>query len=757
MILAWAVMPNGTRIEYGASANYAMYPTRITDADGNFITITYLNNEGPKVQTITDTLGRVIRFHYDGAGLLTAITVPGLGGGERVAVRLQYQSLTLNYGFVGLTAKVRQSAISVLRAIYYPGTNAGYWFGDGDSYSSFGMIRKLSERRGMTFDNAPLNQQGNIGPGTMSRMMVYNYPQSAGAPYSDMPTYTQMTEDWAGRATTSAPVTSFSVVDNPSSLTRTTTITRPDGTQVRQLANNDQNSATYGVLGATTVFQGGSALSRSSMSWEIGAYKSPRLSRTETTDERGRTTRTEYSYDTNHGSRYNAPTDVRVHGYGGELLRRTHIEYLNDNNYNGSLQNSGKLWWKQFGAPSGGPYWLGSHIFNLVSLTEIYAGDDVTRLSRAEFQYDDRDLTNNPGIIQHNITYNPYAPPQEVCDWAPDPNDPDCNGQCDCEFPPCPEPPPECDGNCNYIQVCHSVPQYDPRTQYRGNVTRIKRYADAVSLNQETAVVETLTYDIAGNLREHSPSCCEQTTITCTTNTQYAWPESLRSGSPSDPSKQNTSGATYDYNTGLVITSTDANSRVSDTEYDPATLRPVRENLPTDAYLSHVYDDMNLKVEDHVYEAVPNGHKLASRSDKYLDGMGRVIKEVAFAKNNMMDVVETKFDNLGRVWRQTRPYRANSDLSPAETVQWSTVIYDSLDRPIQTVSPDGSVVTRTYNPSPDPPGASGQPGQTVKVTDPWLRERWARTDAHGRLVEVAEPNPGGNGSLSGGAMYHLQL
>jgi YD repeat-containing protein len=140
MIVAWAVMPDGTRIEYGAAANYAMYPTRITDAHGNFITITYRNNEGPHIQTITDTLGHVVRFHYDGSGLLTAITVPGLGGGERVAVRLQYQSLTLNraanYGFVsGLTTKVRQDTIPVIRAIYYPGTNTGYWFGNDDSYS----------------------------------------------------------------------------------------------------------------------------------------------------------------------------------------------------------------------------------------------------------------------------------------------------------------------------------------------------------------------------------------------------------------------------------------------------------------------------------------------------------------------------------------------------------------------------------------------------------------------------------------------
>jgi RHS repeat-associated protein len=757
MIWAWAVMPNGTRVEYGARANYAMYPIKITDAHGNFINITYLNNEGPKIQTITDTLGRFIEFHYDLSGLLTAITVPGLNGGTRVAVRLKYQWMTLsnsgpNFGFAGgLTTKVRQNTIPVIRAIYYPGTNTGYWFGDGDSYSPYGMIRKLSERRGMTFDNAPLDQQGNIGAGVMSREMVYNYPQSGGS-FNDMPTYTQVTEDWVGRVTASAPVTQFSVVDNGG--LRTTTITRPDGAQLQQITDNNQSSPTYGMLLEDALYQDSShsvVLSSSKAFWQIGAYNSPRPWRTESYDERGRMTVTTYSYDPAYGSVYNSVTDVRVHGYSGELLRRAHTEYLNDGNYHGSLQNSGTLWWKQFGPPSGGPNWSGSHIFNLVSMTEVYAGDDVTRLSRTEYQYDGPGLINNPGIVQHNHWYNPHTPPQEECDSVPDPNDPDCNGGCPCDSPPCenrPLAPGECDGNCDYIPDCHFVPQYDSRTWYRGNVTQIKSYADAVSLNQGTAVVETRTYDIAGNLRVQSSSCCEQTTITCTTNTQYAWPESLTSGSPTDTSKQNTSSATYDYNTGLVLTSTDANGRVSQSVYDANTLRPVYEYAPTGAYQLHTYDDLNLVVYDFVYEAGQSGANVASRSDKYLDGLGRVIKIIAFGKDYVQDVVETKFDNLGRISQQTRPYRFG-----VETPQWSTVTYDSLDRPIQTTGPDGSIVTRAYNPSPDPPGSSGQPGDTIKVTDPWGRERWARSDALGRLVEVAEPNPGGNGSLSGGAMY----
>jgi RHS repeat-associated protein len=749
MIVAWAVLPDGTRIEYGAKANYAMYPTRITDAHGNFITITYLNNEGPKIQTITDTLGRVVYFNYDLQGLLTSIVVPGLNGGSRVAVRLQYQWLKLsdtgpNYGFAsGLTTKVRQNPIPVVKAIYYPGTGTGYWFGDGDSYSPYGMIRKLIEHRGMSFDNAPLDQQGNIGPGVMSREMVYDYPQSGGS-YSDMPTYTRMTEDWAGRSTDAPPETYFSVAD--SGWTRTTTITRPDGAQVRQFTNNDQSSVTYGMVVRTALYQGGVALSDLVKNWEIGAYHSPRLSGIIEYNERGRQTSTYYFYDWNFGSRYNSVTETREYeGNSSSVLRRTHFEYLNDGNYNGALQNSGTLWARTPGALSAGPIWVGSHIFNLVSATEVYEGDNITRLSRTEYQYDGRDLRDNPGIVQYNSWYNPHTPPREVCGLYPDPTDPDCNGRCD---PSCIIAcPPRCDGNCDQIYRCNTYLQYDPATLYRGNVTQIKRYADAVNLDQGTAVVETRTYDIAGNVREQTPSCCEKTTFTYTPNTQYSWPESQTSGSPSDATKQNGASATYDYWTGLIMTSTDANGRSSQTVYDSNTLRLVYEYLPTGAYQYHVYDDLNLYVANFVYEAGQSGGNFASRGDNHFDGLGRVVKKVAYGKDHVWDVVETKYDDLGRVWRQSRPYRYG-----AEPPQWSTVVYDSLSRPVQTVSPDGSVVTRAYNP-PDPPGSSGQPGPSVKVTDPWGRERWARSDALGRLVEVAEPNSGGNGSLSGGAIY----
>jgi hypothetical protein len=151
----FASYPNGTVVEYGAVSDGgdAAYPTRITDAHGNFITIAYRNNVGPHIDTIQDTLGRIIHFHYDVAGLLTAITAPGLQGGTRTAARLDYSDPQLQTRFYfGNVVDTWNPHPKKLDALYSPGSSTGYWFGDADSYSTYGMIAKVSQRHDMRCD-----------------------------------------------------------------------------------------------------------------------------------------------------------------------------------------------------------------------------------------------------------------------------------------------------------------------------------------------------------------------------------------------------------------------------------------------------------------------------------------------------------------------------------------------------------------------------------------------------------------------------
>jgi hypothetical protein len=203
--------PNGMIVDFTAPGARAglLYPTRITDANGNYITITYRGNIGPQLDTITDTLKREIHFHYDADNLLTAITGPGLQGASREVTRLQYVNRRLDYAFAEVIEAVKApETVWLIEAIYYPGTSTGYWFGilDGvDAYSSYGMLAMVSERYGMRLD-----EQGTITPGLMTRERAYNYPLGPDATLENAPAYTTMSETWEGMDASPA-VTAYGV------------------------------------------------------------------------------------------------------------------------------------------------------------------------------------------------------------------------------------------------------------------------------------------------------------------------------------------------------------------------------------------------------------------------------------------------------------------------------------------------------------------------------------------------------------------
>jgi len=699
-------LANGTVITYGAPGDNAVYPTQILDPNGNYTTITYVNNQGPRINTVTETLGRVVQFHYDSNNLLTAITAPGFNTGTtRELVRLQYQQHALSYNYTtNPTPKVRNGTVWLVKAIYYPATATGYWFGESDSYSSYGMLRRIIEQRGMTFSGAPVTSQGTITAGTMSREVVYNYPQNPDYGLTDVPTYTEMKEQWAGMDT-SAPgitngwaVTAFGVVEETSNARRRTTITRPDGTKHVQYAYILPGNYQDGLVFYDKICTNGMnceyndpGLRASSVTWEQGAYSSPRPSFTHTYYRPNQTPRlTSFTY----GSSYNQVTETKEYDYDGNLYRKTVNEYENSSGY------------------------INRHIFNLVKNTEVRdaAGN---RIARTEYLYDGGTLADAPNVTQHSLIYDPYDPGYQNCGWV-------WNEQLQ-----------------DYEYQCNWVYDYDPATDKRGLVTEVKRFADAPNLSG--AITETRAYDKTGNLRTASTACCEQSSFTYTINTQFAWPENQKSGSPSDPNLQNTTSAVYNFNTGLATQTTDTNGRISITQYYASTMRPQYTWSPTGAYTHHVYDDGGLIVYDRAYDSLGS---LGSGSDKYLDGYGRVHGEVAYGTGLVLDIVNTKFDALGRVWKQTRPYRYN------DIPQWYENLYDALDRITQTTTVINSqteyLTRRYYDDDATAPSAavSGGKGNTALVKDQWDRERWARFDWDNRLIEIIEPNPSGNGAVA---------
>lgn len=713
---AQAQLPNGTLIYYGAysQSGGGVFPTFIEDANGNYLTITYVNNAGPRIQTVTDTLGRAINFYYDYNNLLTAVTAPNLSSGTRTLVRLHYHQLALNPGFSGLTANARDWYPWVLDAIYYPGTGTGYWLNDSDSYSSYGMLAKIVEQRNMGFSSSGLTDMGTVYQGSFTRSETYNYPLTPNYSLTDAPTYTSAVESWTRDGTnTDSATTNYETHENDTP--RVMIITLPNGTKNKQLSFNTPGQYNDGLIYRDeTYVTDGQPLQISQSFWESGAYGSPRTYRIEKTDERSQTTAAEFSY----GSVYNQVTEIRDYDYGGALLRATRTTYQNSTNYTGTCYSYGCY---------------GRHIFSLPLTVELYASDYATRVSRTEYQYDGQILTAAPNVVMHDQAANPHAEEEGFCYWDYDWNDPDCWGGC-YDY--------SCDGYCNQIYYC----PYDYSTEYRGNVTQMTTYADAVGLIG--AVTETRRYDVTGNLVKTSTSCCQQTTFNYTVDTQYAYPQSKTNGSATDPYAQVTSSATFDFNTGLSLSTTNPNGRQSTISYNPSTLRAASGISATGAHTDYAYDDVAMTVTTTSYLAsgAPDYGAVADQNVKYLNGRGQVRQERSLAPGTLWDIVDTVYNNMGDISQQTQPYRSG------DTQQWTTATYDTLGRAKTVTLPDGSVTENFYNEPARPSVASSAAGETTKVKDAWGRERWGRTDSSGRLVEIVEPDPNGTGSVATNGM-----
>jgi RHS repeat-associated protein len=705
----YAKYPNGTIISYGAGHDWVIYPTQVTDPNGNITTITYVNNQGPRISSITDSMGRVIQFHYDYNNLLTAVTAPGMyGGAPRTLVRLHYKQLSLSYQFSGLTPRVRNGAPFVLDAIYYPATGTGFWFNDADSYSTYGMLRKSVEQRGMGFSANSLNEQGTVTPGLMTKQEFYNYPQYPIAGLTDAPTYTTMTETWTKDGSNVETATTnylLQMEQNP----RKVTITAPNGLKSVQYAHYAPNQWYDGLmyLDETRNANAGDALLQSSeVSWQQGSYQSPRPLWIKQKNEFGQITRKEYSYAAN----YNAVTSTRDYDYNGAMLREVRTQYADDANY------------------------AANHIFKLPSVVETYKGDGATRVSRTEITYDEdaASMADTPGVINFSESYNPHAPQY----WV----EPYC-----IEYDPW-------YGYCTQWGGGYYESAYNPGTAFRGLVTKIKSYADAAGLNGNTAEIETRRYDMTGNLIKATRYCdastpCENVQTTYTSSTQYAYPQSTTRGSDSNASTQVVTSAVHDFNTGLVTSATDANGRASHTNYFPDSLRVDWTSTPyrygNAGYTRFIYDNYNLSVTETTYT---DQHVVAKQNIKYLNGQGKVRQEKSLGSGGVYDVVDTYYNNNDQVSQQSRPRK---ETEPAQLI---TITYDVLGRATSVTSPDGSASQAFYNEPTRPDVASASGGETIRSRDAWGREKWQRTDALGRLVEVVEPNPAGGGAVASGGL-----
>jgi RHS repeat-associated protein len=204
---------------------------------------------------------------------------------------------------------------------------------------------------------------------------------------------------------------------------------------------------------------------------------------------------------------------------------------------------------------------------------------------------------------------------------------------------------------------------------------------------------------------------------------------------------------TYDFNTGLLTSFTDANGNSTSFAFD--NMRRVTSiTFPKDAAgnqpqtgFSYSAASAGFPVTVTRTKSVTTG--LSDSVTTTLDGLGRPIQTQHATPNGNANVVTT-YDGDGRVSTVTNPYFATTD----PTYGVTTTQYDGIGRVIKTIKQDNSAVTAQYNQS----SSTSTNADCTIGTDEAGNQRQTCVDGIGRLIEVDEPGNAFAGTASAGSI-----
>lgn len=719
--------PDGARVTYGAAGGgYRSYPTTITDRNGNYISISYVNNVGPRIYSIQDTVGRYVRFYYDSNNELVTITKPGLTGQSDLQVmRFYYDNLTIPSGLFASGINVDQpSTARVLKYIYLPASGEGTSSSAGDvgyrfDYSAYGMVYQIVKFQGMTASTTSTSSIGTVteGSNTTAATTKYDYPTSARG-LSDLPTFAYREDEWAGRTSGgSAPRYTFSVSEGSSETT--TTITAPDGTVTVTKSIKNSGAWNDGLVTETSIQNSSSVVFMKKVSaWEQNSSNgTPRVASIKVTNEAGKTTANVLTYDDTN-TPYNNVSKISEREFTSDEsissieLRRSETTYVTSSNY------------------------LNRRLLSLPSMVKVFPGNSTTPISRVDYAYDNygsshENMTSRDDIIMHDVAFDPFQETQEIWDWV------------------CTDWGYNESGWVCYnwdFQVVDYYNPYDSTTDYRGNVTSVITYPDATTTSG--AITQSTTYDIAGNVITAQVDCCQlQSFSYSTANDDYAYPVSITKGDPGG--LHLTASIDYDMNTGLVDTQSDANSEETEFYYNADTLRLDYVNFPDGGQVS--YDYFNALAPDSAgryHSSLVTSSKLDSSryvdSKGYFDGRGALTQTFdSYTSGDGWSITDLEYDSMGRLYRRSNPYYCTSNygscsINPSGV--WTTSTFDVLGRITQVTMPRGDDANPGYTTTVQTTYA----GEVTTVTDQSGKQRREVTDALGRVIKLHEPNSSGS-------------
>lgn len=369
---------DGTFVTY-FSVNNRLLPIKIRNTNGDQITIDYRQYSSSTfpnrfaINKITDSLGRIVQFYYYGdaqypsgpLAKLAAITAPDQGSSTRTMIRIEYQTVTLQYDFQSayvIDGPANNTPLTVVSRVYYPATGRGYLFLD---YSSYGMCRYISARKDMTGPSG-------IVDGTEIAYTKYNFVDISTqvGHLNDSPQYTERREWWQGKVDSPA-ASLYTYQRTKDGSTDTTTVTEPLTNLQTVTTSTDGQVALVQYKNGTTVM--------GSVVYFYDVFNPSQLITSSTTDEAGNTASVTYDY----GS-YGRVTNIYESDFSGSTIRRTRYQYSDAQGY------------------------IDLNMLHVVTQVAVFDGQTGPMKARTNFTYDDYAIKG--GMESYGLTTNTYPP-----------------------------------------------------------------------------------------------------------------------------------------------------------------------------------------------------------------------------------------------------------------------------------------------------------------------------------------------------------
>ena len=284
---------------------------------------------------------------------------------------------------------------------------------------------------------------------------------------------------------------------------------------------------------------------------------------------------------------------------------------------------------------------------------------------------------------------------------------------------------------------------YDASFTTRGNVTSVSRWDVTDINNASKALTSLMSYDAAGNAIATIDASGHQNSVGYSDSFSdgnngrgtFAFPTAVTNGDGF------TSHVVYDYNFGVVTTSSDPKDATTHISYDEIG-RPIRREIDTGAYVRWTYP-----VEQNIVNSFV--HSQASSAEAYsatvVDGAGRKVNTISSFTGSTGGYRAQAFtyDPMGRLAYQSNPTEVNNAWTPvgddaAAGWQWTHLEYDYKGRLTRITNADGTTQEATYG------GCGCAGGEVVTVRDEANRQRRIYHDALGRQSRVDELDWGSN-------------